>query len=292
MSSLDKNLVEQIVLEVLEKYQSLQPATDHQHNGDHCVHCSPASELTVKNGRELVDHGASRIGVPTKSCPAKYELARWIDHTLLKPDATYGEVEQLCAEAAENNFASVCINPTHVARAKKILRASKVKVCTVIGFPLGATLPEVKAAETRAAIENGAEEIDMVINVGALKSGDYDLVAKDIRAVVRAARRRVVKVILETCLLNDAEKVKACMLSQEAGADFVKTSTGFSKGGATVRDVALMREVVGTKMGVKASGGVRNYEDACKMIESGATRIGASASVAIVGKATAESKGY
>lgn len=280
MSSISSEIIEGIITQVIK--ESELSRVDHS-DYPYCVQCKPQQELSVKNGQDLVDYGASRIGVPALTCPPKYELARWIDHTLLKPDATEAEIETLCKEAAEHSFASVCVNPINVAQSRKMLRGSKVKVCTVIGFPLGATFPEIKAAETRAAIENGAQEIDMVINVGALKSGNYDLVEKDIRAVVRASGRRVVKVILETCLLTDDEKIKACVLCKEAGADFVKTSTGFSKGGATVKDVALMRKVVGTKMGVKASGGVRSYEDACEMIQSGATRLGASASVAIVG---------
>jgi deoxyribose-phosphate aldolase len=219
-------------------------------------------------------------------------MARWIDHTLLKPEVTKQEVEHICSEAREHSFASVCVNPTWVSLSHKLLRNSGVKVCTVIGFPLGATLPEVKAAETRQTITQGAEEVDMVINVGALKSGDLALVEHDIRSVVRAAGRRTVKVILETCLLTDEEKVQACTIAQRAGADFVKTSTGFNKGGATVTDVALMRKVVGPTMGVKASGGVRSYDEACKMVEAGATRIGASASVAIVSNGSAAKSDY
>lgn len=240
---------------------------------------------------DLISFGASRIGAVAPSCPPKYELAHWIDHTLLKPDAVQADIEKICIEARENNFASVCINPTWVALAYKMLRGYEARVCTVVGFPLGATFPEVKALETKQAVENGADEIDMVINVGALKSGDYDLVEHDIRAVVRAAGRRLVKVILETCLLTDEEKVQASAIAKKAGANFVKTSTGFSSGGATVKDVALMRQAVGSEMGVKASGGVRTYEEACKMVEAGATRIGASASVAIVGNGGADGDG-
>ena len=289
MSSITKEIIEDIINQVIRESEFGRLGQD---DYPYCVQCQPSQELSVENGHDLVNYGASRIGVPALTCPPKRELARWIDHTLLKPDATESEVEQLCREAAEHKFASVCINPTYVPLARKLLRGSKVKVCTVVGFPLGATFPEVKAAETRAAVENGAQEIDMVINVGALKSKNYALVEKDIRAVVRAAGRRVVKVIIETCLLDDEEKVKACVLAKEAGADFVKTSTGFSKGGATVHDVALMRKVVGSSMGVKASGGVRSYEEACKMIESGATRLGASASVAIVGNGKTVKSGY
>jgi deoxyribose-phosphate aldolase len=241
---------------------------------------------------ELIAYGASRVGVVAPSCPPKYELARWIDHTMLKPDTTQTEIEQICQEAAEHHFASVCVNPVWTSLAYKLLRGKQPKVCTVVGFPLGATFPEIKAAETRAVIERGAQEIDMVINIGALKSGDYELVERDIRAVVRAAGRLIVKVIMETCLLTDEEKVTACAIAQKSGANFVKTSTGFSKGGATVKDVALMRQTVGAKMGVKASGGVKSYEDACKMVEAGATRIGASASVAIVGKDASKKGDY
>ncbi|MBC7084277.1 MAG: deoxyribose-phosphate aldolase [Firmicutes bacterium] len=211
------------------------------------------------------------------------DVAAMIDHTLLKPDATRDQIVKLCEEAKQYGFASVCVNPANVSLAASLLKGTPVKVCTVIGFPLGATTPTAKAIETRDAIANGATEVDMVINVGALKSGDYDLVKRDIEAVVEAARgKAIVKVILETALLTDEEKVKACLLAKMAGADFVKTSTGFGPGGATVEDVRLMRKVVGTDMGVKASGGIRNLESARKMIEAGASRIGASASVAIV----------
>ena len=216
-----------------------------------------------------------------KALTAK-ELARYIDHTLLKPEATPDQITKLCEEAKEYSFASVCVNPTNVALAAKLLKGSVVKVCTVIGFPLGANTSFVKAAETRDAVANGATEIDMVINVGALKAKNYDQVEKDIEAVVEAAGDNLVKVIIETCLLTDEEKVKACELSKKAGADFVKTSTGFNKSGATPEDIALMRKTVGEKMGVKASGGVRDTEAALAMIENGATRIGASASIAIL----------
>ncbi|HFI0054647.1 TPA: deoxyribose-phosphate aldolase [Streptococcus suis] len=210
------------------------------------------------------------------------KLNKYIDHTILKPETSKEQVGQILAEAKEYNFASVCVNPTWVAYAAQELKDSDVKVCTVIGFPLGANTPALKAFETKDAIENGADEIDMVINIGALKSKNYDLVLEDIKAVVTASGDKLVKVIIETCLLTDEEKVKACELSKEAGADFVKTSTGFSTGGATVEDVALMRKTVGPDMGVKASGGARSYEDAIAFIEAGATRIGASSGVAIM----------
>ena len=210
------------------------------------------------------------------------KLNKYIDHTLLKADASQEQIETLIEEAKKYDFASVCVNPTWVHFAAQALKATDVKVCTVIGFPLGANTPELKAFETSDAIRNGANEVDMVINIGALKSRNFDLVERDIRAVVEAAKGTLVKVIIETCLLTDDEKVKACQIAQKAGADFVKTSTGFSTGGATVEDVALMRKTVGPDMGVKASGGARSYEDALAFIKAGATRIGASSGVAIM----------
>ncbi|MCX6338657.1 MAG: deoxyribose-phosphate aldolase [Candidatus Aureabacteria bacterium] len=236
--------------------------------------------------------GASRISASRGVGKVAEDLAQKIDHTLLKPDATEKQVKNLCAEAMEYGFCSVCVNPWCVPLCAKVLRRSGVKVCTVIGFPLGATTHETKAYETRNVIGEGAQECDMVINIGALKSGDYGLVERDIRGVVRAARSNtVVKVILETCLLTDEEKVRACEIAKKAGADYVKTSTGFSTGGATAEDIALMRRTVGPEMGVKASGGVRSKEDAENMVKAGATRIGASASVKIVsGKETGAEK--
>ncbi|MGL4739320.1 MAG: deoxyribose-phosphate aldolase [Sarcina sp.] len=212
----------------------------------------------------------------------KQQLASMIDHTILKAEATRESVEQICKEALEYKFASVCINPTNVELAAKLLKGSEVKVCTVIGFPLGANTSEVKAFETKDAIEKGAQEVDMVINIGRLKDKDYEYVKNDIKAVVEAAKgKALTKVIIEACLLTDEEKVKVCTLAKEAGADFVKTSTGFSTGGATPSDIKLMRETVGPELGVKASGGVRSFEDAKAVIDNGATRIGASASIAI-----------
>ncbi len=210
-------------------------------------------------------------------------IARMIDHTLLKADATKAQIVKLVNEAKEYSFASVCINPTWVSTAAEMLKDTPdVKVCTVIGFPLGATTTETKAFETKNAIENGASEIDMVINIGALKAKQDELVESDIKSVVEAAKgRALVKVIIETCLLTDEEKERACKLSVKAGADFVKTSTGFSTGGATIEDIRLMRKTVGADIGVKASGGVRRREDALAMIEAGASRIGASSGVAI-----------
>ena len=224
-------------------------------------------------------------------------LASYIDHTLLKPEATVADIEKICAEAREHCFASVCVNPSYIALVAKELSGTGVTPCCVVGFPFGTHTPEAKAAETAQAVAEGAREVDMVLNVGAAKSGDWDLVERDIAAVVKAAGGKAgVKVILETCLLTDEEKVKACQLSKKAGAAFVKTSTGYSSGGATAHDVALMRAAVGPDMGVKASGGVRTYEDAVAMIEAGASRLGASAGVKIIaGPACGcccEGKGY
>jgi len=233
---------------------------------------------------EIISAGAERLTTTLGKIPDNLEIAGKIDHTLLKPDATREEISQLCFEARKYNFASVCVNPIHVPLCKNLLRGSSVKVCSVIGFPFGATTPEVKVFETHQAIENGADEVDMVINIGALKDKNYELVARDIRGVVKEAHAHdvLVKVIIETALLTNEEKKIACLLAKEAGADYVKTSTGFSKGGATVEDVALMRRTVGPLMGVKAAGGVHTREDFEKMVIAGATRIGASAGVKIV----------
>jgi deoxyribose-phosphate aldolase len=233
--------------------------------------------------RGVLDAGASRIGLHATGGAAG-TVASMIDHTLLKPDATRQEIEKLCAEAAQFHFATVCVNPTWVALSSRLLRGSGVGVCSVVGFPLGATSADVKHYETRRAIFDGASEIDMVINIGALKSGDLKVVERDIAAVVGPCREAnvVSKVIIEVALLNDDEKVAACTLSKTVGADFVKTSTGFASGGATAADVALMRRVVGADMGVKAAGGVRDYEGLKAMVAAGATRVGASAGVKIV----------
>ena len=227
---------------------------------------------------------SDNAGHTTKACksPAA-DLAQYIDHTLLKANASEEQIVKLCAEARENQFASVCVNPGYVPLASKELAGSGVKTCCVIGFPLGATTTEAKALETTDSIKKGAEEVDMVINVGQVKSGNWVYVKKDIEEVVAAARgKALVKVIIETCLLTDEEKVKVCAIAKMAGADFVKTSTGFSTGGATVEDVRLMRQTVGPDMGAKASGGVRDYETAVAMIEAGATRIGTSNGISIV----------
>ncbi len=221
------------------------------------------------------------------------ELAALIDHTLLKPETMSAMVEQLCNEAITHEFCSVCILPTFVSQSAALLKDSNVNVCTVIGFPLGATETRVKAMETSVAIEQGANEVDMVINIGLIKSSDWIKVEADIAAVVEAANGLTVKVILETCLLSDEEKIEACKICVKAGADFVKTSTGFSTSGATIEDVKLMRKTVGAKTGVKASGGVRDYQTACDMVEAGATRLGTSSGVIIVGASDkASESGY
>lgn len=216
--------------------------------------------------------------------PTESEIARLIDHTLLKPDATQNEIAKLCAEALQYHFASVCVNPWNVAQAAEILRGSDVKVCTVVGFPLGATLPEVKVFEAQKSIERGAQEIDMVINIGALKSGRLGAVEADIHGVVVASHhgKAICKVIIETCLLTREEKIQASLAAKNAGADFVKTSTGFSTAGATPEDVRLIREAIGPSTGIKAAGGVRTLEDLQNMVAAGATRIGASAGVKII----------
>ncbi len=233
---------------------------------------------------EVISAGADRLTSTLGGIPADLNVAKTIDHTLLKPDATADQVAQLCYEAKKYHFASVCVNPTHVKLCSELLKGTDVKVCTVIGFPLGASATEVKVYEAQVALRNGATEIDMVINIGALKAKDLDLVAKDIRSVVATvhAAGALVKTIIETSLLTNEEKVMVCLIAKEAGADFVKTSTGFSGGGATVEDVALMKRTVGPTVGVKASGGVRTREDALNMIKAGATRIGASAGVKII----------
>jgi len=250
-----------------------------------CGFCQSCAEINPELVRSFIELGADRIMHRGDGQAVPKDVARYIDHTLLRPDATFDQITKLCQEAREFGFASVCINPCYVRHAAGLLRGSSVKVCTVAGFPLGANASETKALEARRAIRDGATEIDMVINVGALKSGRDELVYRDIRAVVEACMDggALCKVILETALLTDDEKTRACLAARRARADFVKTSTGFGPGGATAEDVALMsRAVSGTKMGVKAAGGIRNLKDAEQMIRAGATRIGASAGVRIV----------
>src|SRR4026208_339138 len=261
--------------------------------GDQAAMCGCTSECFHRcpdRRRRMGGAGAARIGLVLGQTGNAREWASLIDHTLLKPEATDEDIKRLCDEAARYRFASVCVNPTWVRVAACSLQGSGVPVCTVIGFPLGATLSDVKAYEARRAIFDGAKEVDMVINVGALKSGDDCLVEHDTRSVAEVAHEynAICKVILETALLTDEEKVRACVAAKKAGADFVKTSTGFSKGGATVADVALMRKTVGSGLGVKASGGVKGLEDARKMVEAGATRIGASVGVKIAQEAAGQ----
>jgi len=253
-------------------------------NGDVecCVECGLCVVHREKAVRNIVDAGADRIASKQTDGKVSSDLAGLIDHTLLHPDSTVEDVKKLCDEARRYDFATVCVNPSNVKIARQFLRGTQVGVTTVVGFPLGATTPTVKAIEARDAIANGADEIDMVLNVGALKSGNYRLVEDDIQAVREATQGKVLKVILETALLNKEQIRKASELAKKAGADFVKTSTGFGPGGAKLEDVKIMRETVGPLMGVKASGGIRSEEDARGMVEAGASRIGASASVAIV----------
>jgi len=279
------------IVEVVTREVLLALADDkhrEQHPEAHQCTQECADGICVKTCFDRVGHvisaGAERLTSSLGGIPHDPGVAPLIDHTLLKPDVTPDEIAQLCYEARKFGFASVCINPGHVKLAANLLEGSSVKVCTVIGFPLGASAPDVKAFETETALRDGATEIDMVINIGALKGRDHTLVAHDIQGVVRVAHAAgaLVKVIIETALLSEEEKVTACLLAKEAGADFVKTSTGFSGGGATVEDISLMRRVVGPEMGVKASGGVSDYDDAKHMVDAGATRIGASAGVKIV----------
>jgi deoxyribose-phosphate aldolase len=280
-----EQLIEQITREVLVVVQE-RPAADPGGAG-----ADGASALSPRNYvdqvQPVVEAGADRIASTLGVAPTDGSLSHMIDHTLLKPDATQEEIAQLCHEARKYGFASVCVNPSNVKLCSDLLKGSDVLVCTVVGFPLGATSTETKAFEAQKAVRDGATEVDMVINVGALKSRDYELVERDIASVARASHAggAILKVIIEAALLTDEEKVAASQLTKIAGADFVKTSTGFGPGGATAEDVALMRRVVGPKMGVKAAGGIRTYADAQKMIAAGASRIGASASVRIIQEA-------
>jgi deoxyribose-phosphate aldolase len=250
-----------------------------------CPGCTQRCPQTcARNTKEIIAAGAARVSASENLTKIDPAIAALIDHTILKPDATRGDIVKVCREARQYSFASVCVNPYWVPLVRAELAGSPVKVCTVVGFPLGATSTESKAAEAAIAVRDGAQEIDMVINVGALKSGDQDAVKADIAAVVKVshAAGAIVKTILETALLTDTEKAIACVLAKVAGADFVKTSTGFGPSGATAHDIALMRQSVGPQMGVKASGGIRSLQDLQAMTAAGATRIGASASVKIV----------
>ncbi len=273
---------------------------DDEAPGEDCGSCGACVVRRPWSVRAAEGAGAMRVGAPAGIGAVPADLAKLIDHTMLKPEATRAEVVALCEEARKHRFASVCVNTTWVGVCKALLSGTDVMVCAVVGFPLGAMTPTAKAYEAREAVRAGAREIDMVINIGALKSRDYETVFEDICRVVKSSAPAGVKVILETSALDHDEKVIACALSKLAGAAFVKTSTGFGKGGATVEDVALMRLLVGNDVGVKASGGVRTAEDALRMAQAGANRLGASASVAIVttggGKSEAggngKSKGY
>lgn len=255
-----------------------------------CPGCDErCAERCARKTRKVVEAGAARISAGAAVGPIEADIARLIDHTLLKPEASRADIRRLCEEALKYGFASVCVNPWNVSQAAEALRGSEVRVCTVAGFPLGATLPQVKVYEAEEAIKLGAQEIDMVLNIGALKSHEDEAVEADIRGVVEASHRggAMVKVILEAALLTTDEKVRGSLAAKNAGADFVKTSTGFGPGGATAEDVRLMRAVVGSEIGIKAAGGVRSFEDLQKMVEAGATRIGASASVKILEQARA-----
>jgi deoxyribose-phosphate aldolase len=276
-----ERLVEQIT-------EAIVARLDNEKDGDGACGCGTACfNRCPERMQRVVDAGAARLGLVLGDASTSRDWASMIDHTLLKAEAAEADIRRLCEEAAQYGFASVCVNPTWVKSAECHLRGSGVPVCTVVGFPLGATLPDVKAYETRRAILDGAREIDMVINIGALKSGDDCAVEYDIRSVVEAAHEQnvLVKVIIEAALLSDDEKVRACVAARQAGADFVKTSTGFARSGATVADVALMRRTVGAEMGVKAAGGVKGLGDARAMLEAGATRIGASVGVKIAQEA-------
>jgi deoxyribose-phosphate aldolase len=283
-----ERLIEQITKEVLVLLHQEDAAVQSSGNGETCADCIGQCILQCQDKvQEVVNAGASRLTSTLGNVEVGAEIAKMIDHTLLKPDATQDQIAQLCYEARKHRFAAVCVNPSYVRLCAQLLKGTSVHVCTVVGFPLGATPPEVKAYEALQAIEDGATEVDMVINVGALKSRDYALVERDIATVARATHNggAVLKVIIEAALLTDEEKVIASQLSRTAGADYVKTSTGFGPGGATVHDVALMRQAVGPELGIKAAGGIRTYDDAKAMIAAGATRIGASAGVRILQEA-------
>jgi deoxyribose-phosphate aldolase len=277
-----ERLVEQITDVIVARLNG----DGHEHDGA-CGCGSACFNRCPERMQRVLDAGAARIGLVLGEAATARDWTGLVDHTLLKPEASEADIRRLCEEAAQYGFASVCVNPTWVKASACWLRGSGVPVCTVVGFPLGATLADVKAYETRRAIYDGAREIDMVINIGALKSGDDCAVEYDIRAVVEAAHEHgvLVKTIIEAALLTDDEKVRACLAAKRAGADFVKTSTGFAKSGATVADVALMRRTVGQEMGVKAAGGVKGITDARAMVEAGATRIGASVGVKIAQEA-------
>jgi deoxyribose-phosphate aldolase len=285
-----ERLVEQITKQVLILLHEEEARAQAIADAGNCADCIGECIVRCQDKvREVVDAGASRLSSTLGNVDVGAEIASLIDHTLLKPDATQDQIAQLCYEAKKHGFAAVCVNPAHVKLCAQLLKGSSVHVCTVVGFPLGATPPEVKAYEAQQTLDDGATEVDMVINIGALKSKDYALVERDIASVARTSHAggAILKVIIEAALLTDEEKVIACQLAKAGGADFVKTSTGFGPGGATLHDVALMRRSVGPELGVKAAGGIGSYEEAKAMVAAGATRIGASAGVKILQQASA-----
>lgn len=289
MKNLDKEEIERIIEQITRQvFILLNEEQDDTGLGAGDAAVAPISAHNyVERMQPMVKAGADRIASTLGIAPTDGSMAHMIDHTLLKPDATQDQIAQLCYEARKHGFASVCINPTNVKLCAELLKGSNIAVCTVVGFPLGATPTEVKVFEAQQAVREGATEVDMVINIGALKSQDYELVERDIASMARVchAGNAILKVIIEAVLLTDEEKVAACQLAKVAGADFVKTSTGFGPGGAALEDVALMRHVVGPSMGVKAAGGIGTYEKAQQMIAAGASRIGASGSVKIMQEA-------
>lgn len=286
-SSLNAEQITNAILEAIQKYSVPFAGLGADHECTDCVMCAQKCPERV---RHVIGAGATRISAPSGVNAVPQDIAKYIDHTLLKPEATPSEIEKLCKEANEYHFAAVCVNPPYVKECARLLRGTDVAIAVVVGFPLGAHTTEGKVFETQQAIIEGAAEIDMVINIGALKAKEDQRVLDDIHAVVEAAHRQgaIVKTIIEAALLNDEEKVRACQLAQKAGADFVKTSTGFGPGGATVHDVELMSKAVKGELGVKAAGGIRTLEQAEAMIKAGATRIGASAGIKIV----EESRGH
>lgn len=293
MDTANINMIVEIVAQEIVKAINSEASAQKTPQGESCsVEC--VDDVCVKTCFDdfghLISIGAERISTRLGQKPDSLDVAKYIDHTLLKPESTAQQITQLCQEAKQYQFASVCVNPGYVKLCSDLLAGSGIKVCSVIGFPLGATTPKVKAFEAENAIKDGASEVDMVLNIGALKGRDLELAARDIIAVVNVAHaaNALVKVIIETALLTYEEKIIACLLCKEAKADFVKTSTGFSTGGATVEDIHLMNRIVGTKMGVKASGGIRSYETFKEMIESGATRIGATVGVKIMQESQSE----
>jgi deoxyribose-phosphate aldolase len=288
-----ERLVELITKEVLVLLREGEIRAPSDSASGPCADCvGQCTSLCKDRAQAVVSAGASRLSATLGSPDPGADVARLIDHTLLKPEATQDQIAQLCYEARKYGFAAVCVNPSNVRLCSQLLKGSPVHVCTVVGFPLGATPPEVKAYEAQQAIDDGASEVDMVINIGALKSRDYALVERDIATLARTCHSgaAMLKVIIEAALLTDEEKVIACQLAKSAGADYVKTSTGFGPGGATAHDVALMRRAVGPQMGIKAAGGIRTYADVEAMVTAGATRIGASAGVKIVREAEGQQR--